>query len=121
MVPHILIVEDYPGLRDALRMLLESEGYRVTAAADGQEALEALLACRPDAVLSDIEMPRMSGPELRCRLRDAGLSVPVLFMSADPSVRYLASEYGAVAGLVKPFDLNDLLGAISRAVRPAAA
>lgn len=121
MVPHILIAEDYPGLRDALRLLLESEGYRVTTAADGQEALEAILTSRPDVVLSDIEMPRMTGPEMRGRLRDAGLNVPILFMSADPSVRLLALEHGAVVGLIKPFDLKDLLAALSRTVRPAAA
>lgn len=121
MNTHILIAEDYPGLREALRLLLESEGYAVTTAADGQDAFDAVLRLRPDAVLTDIEMPRMTGYELRRRLHDAGVPVPVLFMSADSSVRSLAAEHGAVAALVKPFDPNDLIAAVSRAVRPAAA
>jgi two-component system, OmpR family, response regulator MprA len=121
MAPHILIAEDYPGLRDALRLLLESEGYQVTTAADGEEALDAVLRLRPDALLTDIDMPRLTGWELRCRVRDAGVTLPVLFMSADPSVRTLAVEFGAVAALVKPFSFDDLFAALCRAVRPAAA
>ena len=118
---HILIAEDYPGLRDALRLLLECEGYVVSTAADGQDALDAALRLQPDVLVTDIEMPRMSGCELRLRLLEAGMSIPVLFMSADPSVRALAVEHGAEAALVKPFDPNDLLAAISRTVRRAAA
>jgi DNA-binding response OmpR family regulator len=121
MNAHILIAEDYPGLRDALRLLLESEGYLVTTAADGQDALDAALRLQPDIVLTDIEMPRMTGYELRRRLRDAGVSTPVLFMSADSSVRTLAVEHEAAAALVKPFDPNDLIAAVCRAIRPAAA
>jgi CheY-like chemotaxis protein len=121
MTVHILIAEDYLGLREALRLLLESEGYLVSTAADGQDALDAALRLQPDVLLTDIDMPRMSGYELRHRLHEAGASVPVLFMSADPSVRSLAGEHGVAAALVKPFDPNDLLAAISRAVVQAAA
>lgn len=120
MEMHILIAEDYLGLREALRLLLESEGYEVSTAADGQDALDAALRLKPDALLTDIEMPRMTGFELRHRLYEAGVPVPVLFMSADPSVRSLAVEHGAAAALVKPFDPDDLLVAIDRAVRRAA-
>jgi two-component system response regulator MprA len=120
MAVHVLIAEDFAGLRDALRTLLESEGYRVSTASDGLEALKATLWHQPDLLLTDIEMPGLTGWELFQRVRAAGCSVPVLFMSAEPSVAALALQHGATA-LVKPFDVDDLLTVLRRATHPLAA
>ena len=58
---HILIVDDSEPDRGLLKMLLERNGYRVTVAGNGVEALAAARSCRPDAIVSDVAMPRMDG------------------------------------------------------------
>ncbi|QKT02962.1 response regulator [Ectothiorhodospiraceae bacterium 2226] len=80
---HVLLVDDEPGVRDSIALLLELEGYRVTQAPDGQEAWELLGQARPDLVISDYMMPRLNGRQLAERLRsDPTLEdIPILLMS----------------------------------------
>jgi two-component system, OmpR family, response regulator MprA len=121
MAPHILVVDDHPALRDALRIMLEDDGYRVSLAADGRTALALVAGDRPDLVLTDVEMPGMDGLELRRALALAGESVPVMFMSGSVDARALAAAHGAVAALTKPFSIDELLALVARLTRRAAA
>jgi CheY-like chemotaxis protein len=111
---HLLIVEDHDENRMLLKMLLEANGCRVTAAADGLEALAAARRDPPDAIVSDVEMPNMNGFVL-CRhwMQDAGLRpIPFIFYSAT----YVRSEdeqfalaLGAVRYLIKPLEVEVIL------------
>ncbi len=112
----ILLVEDDPATRGAMKMVLEWEGYRVECAANGREALDRLYAGeRPALILLDLNMPVMDGRQLHEEMRrDPGLaSIPVVTVSA-------ARDADAVetAGRVrKPFEPAELLEAIRWAER----
>ena len=119
MPAHILVVDDHRCVRETLQFILEAEGYEVETAANGQQALDRIAAQRPDLVLTDLQMPGMSGWELGRHVTALGLAIPVIFMSVDPAVATLATTHGADAYLVKPFEAGDLLTAASR-LAPAA-
>jgi two-component system, chemotaxis family, chemotaxis protein CheY len=113
--PLILLVEDDVAIRETVSECLSGEGYRVHAAAHGAEALAWLARGeRPALLLLDLVMPVMNGAELLARVRaDAALGeLPVLLMTA--AITSSASLPRADATLVKPFDLDQLLGAVSR-------
>lgn len=114
--PLILVVEDDPDVSDGMVALLEEEGYRTEAAADGAEALSKLRAS-PDAalVLLDLTMPKMSAGEFRAQQRkDPAIShVPILLMSAGLDVRRQAEALGAVAYIPKPFKPKLLLDTLA--------
>ncbi len=114
--PLILLVEDDVAIRETVSECLSGEGYRVHAAAHGAEALAWLARGeRPALLLLDLVMPVMNGAELLARVRaDAALGeLPVLLMTA--AITSSASPLPrADATLVKPFDLDQLLGAVSR-------
>ncbi len=127
----VLLVEDSPGLRSALRLALESLDLEVLEAADGRAALERLAARTPDLVVLDLVLPRVSGYEVCEALRRSPQSrrVPVLVMSGRvlPEDRAQALEAGADAVLAKPFGLAEfrtrvkaLLGAV-HSLAPAGA
>ena len=106
---HVLIVEDNEENRTLLKMLLEVNGYRVTAAGDGLEALAAAQRDRPDAVVSDVLMPKMDGFALcRAWMQDAALRrIPFIFYSATyvhPDDEQFAMALGAVRYLIKPVE-----------------
>ena len=121
MAAHILVVEDHSALRDALRMMLEDEGYHVSAAANGREALVALALRRPDLVITDVETPIMSGLELCDALAVTGERMPVVLMSGSPDAAALSSVYGASGALIKPFAIDALLLLAASLTRRAAA
>jgi DNA-binding response OmpR family regulator len=120
----ILVVEDEPAMRDALRQGLEEENHTVALASDGIEGMHAAETLGFDAILLDVMMPGMSGVDLVRRLRAAGRQTPVLMLTArdaaDDVVRGL--DAGADDYLTKPFSFSVLLArlrAISRrAVQP---
>ena len=112
----ILVVEDDPEVRDALTFLLTEEGYSVTAAADGQEALDHLRGpARPWLVLLDLMMPGMNGWQFMDEVRvHPGLrQVPIVVVSAYGSADGVRSV-GATDYLKKPFDPETLLAVVSR-------
>jgi CheY-like chemotaxis protein len=114
---HVLIVEDDATTRDAVTLVLESEGYLVNQAANGQEALDHLREDgRPRVILLDLMMPVKDGWQFRAEQReDPALStIPVVVCSADGSVQQKAASLGAAGFLQKPLDYDELL----RAVRP---
>ncbi len=115
-VPLILVVDDSITVRRVTQRLLQREGYRVTLAADGLQALEKLQAERPTVVLSDIEMPRMDGFDLVRNIRsDARLSdLPVIMITSRIAEKHRehARELGVDHYLGKPYSEDELLALI---------
>lgn len=108
MQRNVLIVDDHTPLRTLCRVNLEAAGFRVTEATDGDEALAVLRADRPDVILLDIMMPRVSGWEVAAALLadHATDRIPIIFISARTGVtdRIRAFELGAQEYVMKPFD-----------------
>ncbi|HEY7126304.1 MAG TPA: response regulator [Ktedonobacterales bacterium] len=119
--PVILIVDDSLSMRRTLEFQLTRAGYRVTTAKDGLEALEVLAKSRPNAILLDIEMPRMDGYELLARLRSQAefkqLPVAMLTSRAANIHRQHALDLGANAYLVKPYPHDQLLSTVADLVK----
>ncbi len=119
--PLVMVVEDDSDTRELIADVLRDDGYQVTSAANGQEALDLLdhAAQPPSMILLDLMMPIMNGWEfLAARERSRTYAnVPVLVLSADPA-RQLAAQHGVVAVIGKPFDLGRLLRMV-RAVSKA--
>ena len=111
-VAHILVVDDEVDLAWALRQSLSDEGYEVSIAHDGQQAIAAVARECPDLIILDIKMPRMNGLEVCRRLRrdPSCAAVPILFLTvrSDIQNRIKGLDEGADDYLSKPFDLNEL-------------
>lgn len=115
----IYLVEDDPSVRDSLSLLLQLRGFS-TAAFDSAEAFLAHDAVeRPACVLADVRLPGMSGLDLQRRLDDEHAGLPVVVMTAhgDVATARTALRDGAVDFLEKPIDEEDLLEAITIALR----
>jgi two-component system response regulator AtoC len=114
--PRVLIVDDEANMRRVLEIMLARRGYRTLAAADGLEAWELVQEGGVDLVVSDLRMPRLDGIELLRRLREAGLDVPLILMTAHGSLDSAveALRLGACDYLLRPFDVEALELAISR-------
>jgi two-component system response regulator MprA len=115
----ILVVDDEPAVRDALRRALALEGYRVDLAGDGVEALQRLSHSPPDAMVLDLLMPEIDGLEVCRRLREAGDRTPVLVLTARDGVsdRVAGLDAGADDYLIKPFALEELLARLRALLR----
>ena len=115
----ILIVDDEPAVREALRRSLAFEGYDTALAADGIAALEQTEAYRPDAIVLDVLMPRMDGLTTARRLRSGGVNTPILMLTARDTVgdRVTGLDAGADDYLVKPFELDELLARLRALLR----
>jgi CheY-like chemotaxis protein len=107
------VVDDEPGVRDLARRVLESAGFQVLTAVDGQEALEVFARHSSGlaAVLLDMTMPRMDGSEVLRQLRNLAAHVPVLVMSgySEPDVAARLAGLGAKGVVQKPFLPRDLI------------
>jgi two-component system, OmpR family, response regulator MprA len=108
---HVLVVDDDSAIVRLCRIALSTVGYRVTSAADGLQALEAIERDRPDAVVLDLTMPVMDGRETFQAMANAGRRPPVLILSASDSEK-ARRELGAEASLSKPFDPDELASTI---------
>ena len=108
---HVLVVEDDRAVRESLRRSLEFNGYHVSTASDGAEALAGISGINPDAVVMDVMMPRLDGLETTKALRKVGNSVPILVLTARDAVgdRVEGLDAGADDYLTKPFALEELL------------
>ena len=124
----VLVVDDDAALRLLCRVNLEQSGFRVVEASDGDEALELIEADRPDAILLDIMMPRVSGWQVAADLLGdpATDDIPIVFISAltRHADRLRAAGLGALGYFAKPFDpallaptLTALLDRIDRGER----
>jgi two-component system chemotaxis response regulator CheY len=112
--PPILVVDDDPSIRTTISEILMMEGYPVETAADGAEALQVVERAQPALVLLDMRMPVMDGWGFARALRDRGMHLPILVMTAAQNARRWAEEIGAEGYLAKPFELLDLLNAVER-------
>lgn len=117
----ILIVDDDSGIREALTMILEDDGYSVVSAANGRSALDLLLQSKrlPQLILLDLMMPIMNGWELHAALQQYPTlsAIPIVMLSADSTVNFKARARGAASYLAKPVDLVVLLNTVSKYCR----
>ncbi|HTU35950.1 MAG TPA: response regulator [Candidatus Acidoferrum sp.] len=115
----IAIIEDDEGFREALAGMLTSFGYEPVEFSGAREFLESSERGRVCCVISDIQMPGMSGLELQKIISAEERPIPTLLITAMPSDdgRKRALEAGAFCYLAKPFADEDLLGCIERALR----
>lgn len=121
----ILVVDDDQAVRESLRRSLIFNGYTVSLATDGEEALEKIKSDRPDMAILDVMMPKLDGLEVCRALRSEGDDLPILLLTARDSVseRVAGLDAGADDYLPKPFALEELLARtrslMRRAARPA--
>ena len=115
----VLVAEDDKSVRDSLVRALTFEGYDVTTAADGAEALMAVLETQPDVILLDVLMPHVDGLTACRKLRERGDRTPVLMLTArhEVSDRVAGLDAGADDYLVKPFALDELLARLRALLR----
>jgi len=112
----IYVVDDDDAVRDALRTLLKSAGYKVEVFNSAQAFIDVEHHQGEGVLVLDVRMPGMNGLELQRRLADSGVAMPIIFISAheDIRAREKAMAAGAVAFLQKPFEDHTLLNAICR-------
>jgi two-component system, OmpR family, response regulator MprA len=115
----ILVVDDDRAVRESLRRSLAFNGYQVDLASDGQAALDAVIARRPDAMVLDVMMPRLDGLEVCRRMRAGGDDLPILVLTARDAVsdRVSGLDAGADDYLPKPFALEELLARLRALLR----
>ena len=114
-MPLISIVDDDESVRNALKSLIDSVGFRAEVFDSGEKFLNSPYLSQTDCLIADVRMPGMSGLELQDRLSAAGRSIPIVFISAhdDKEARARGLRAGAIDFLQKPFSEDSLLGAIS--------
>jgi DNA-binding NarL/FixJ family response regulator len=114
---HILLVDDEPGLREAVQAYLEDSGFTVEAAANAVEGWEKLQRSTPNLVITDVMMPQVDGHQFLKQLRadDRFKALPVVFLTARgmTSDRILGYQSGCDAYLSKPFDPDELVAMVS--------
>jgi two-component system response regulator MprA len=115
----ILIAEDDRAVRESLVRALQLEGYTVSSANNGAEALEAVRQGDPDVLLLDVSMPMVDGLTVCRVLRSEHNQVPVLMLTArtEPSDRVAGLDAGADDYLAKPYDLDELLARVRALLR----
>src|SRR5690349_7790167 len=115
----VLVVDDEEGIRQALDRFLTRLGYKVLQAASGAEALDRQTAQQPQAMLSDIRMPNMSGVELvpKALAVDSDLAVIMLTAIDEPRTAIECLKLGAYDYLIKPVDLDELELSLQAALR----
>jgi len=115
----ILVVDDDRAVRDSLVRALELHGYQALAAPNGIEALHTIRRETPDAMVLDVNMPGVDGFGLTRRLREDGIGLPILLLTARDGVtdRVAGLDVGADDYLVKPFALEELLARLRALLR----
>jgi CheY-like chemotaxis protein len=111
----ILVVDDELDIAEAVRAVLEAEGYKVEIAADGSQCLRMLREQKPDLLLLDVMMPVIDGFGVLDEMKSQSLQIPVVMMSAIRPEGRLAT-YEVQAFLKKPFQLETLLEAVAGAL-----
>jgi two-component system OmpR family response regulator len=116
----ILIVEDDRNLLSTLKYNLQKEGYKTVTAVDGAEALDVARREKPDLILLDVMLPKLSGFEV-CRILRQEMTIPILMLTAkDEEVdKIVGLEIGADDYMTKPFSMRELLARLSAMLRRA--
>jgi DNA-binding response OmpR family regulator len=109
----VLICDDEPSLRELIRVSLDGP-YSFAEADDGEKSLEIARRLRPDVIILDMMMPRLSGLEVLSEIRgDRGLAeTPVIVLTAQPSTKEEALRCGADIVMVKPFEPEQITAAV---------
>lgn len=107
LIPHILVVDDNPGLRDLLVRFYSDAGYTAVSVASGEEALAQLAQGNIDLVITDIQLPGMSGTELIAKMKKHFFDVPVMAITgfSDIDIAIGVLKNGACDFMIKPFNL----------------
>ena len=117
----ILVVDDEPDIALALKDRLEMEGYQIITAADGMEALEKLAETEPALILMDVMMPRMNGFQACRKIKSTTewSKIPVILLTAksQESDKYWGKESGCDDYVTKPFEMDEIVGKISRCLQ----
>jgi len=118
-IPMISIVDDDRAVREATRGLVRSLGYNALAFASAEEFLGSALLNKTSCLITDLQMPGLSGIDLQDRLIADGHRMPIIFITAYPeeSVRVRAMKSGAVCFMSKPYSDENLIGCIERALK----
>jgi DNA-binding response OmpR family regulator len=119
MGQRVLVVDDDPTVSDVVRRYLEREGFSVELVGDGQQALDAYAAERPDLVVLDLMLPGIDGLEVCRRLREQDRTLPVIMLTAlgEESDRVLGLEIGADDYVTKPFSPRELVLRVQSVLR----
>jgi DNA-binding response OmpR family regulator len=115
----VLIIEDDSAILRGLKDILQYERYDVLVATDGQAGYRLALDRKPDLVILDLMLPRMSGLEVCCKLRAESFSQPILMLTArgEESDRVLGLDLGADDYVTKPFSIRELLARVRALLR----
>lgn len=118
----VLVIEDDEEQRTLIKAMLVRVGHRVEEAVDGAEGLRTFGKSAPDIVLTDINMPKLDGHEVITALKAANSKVPVIAISGGSAIAkdellLKASQLGAVEIIMKPFQFEQLVGAVARALQ----
>ena len=108
----ILVIDDDPAILSTVTVLLEFEGYQVEQASNGAEGLALVAWALTRLVLLDMRMPVLDGWGFAGALRERGIDLPILVMTAAQDARRWAQEIGAAGYIAKPFDVPALLSAV---------
>lgn len=119
MIPSILVVDDEPDLLEICREALGDQGLKLLTAKNGLEALNILCQSPVDVVVSDMRMPKMGGMELLAKIHEMGLDTDVIVLTGYGTVENAVDcvKMGAANYLLKPFRIEELLGAITKALK----
>jgi len=117
-VPRLLISDDDPLLRETLESLLQGEGFAVSVASDGHQAWQLVVSRTVHLVLSDVNMPGLSGLELLRATRRRGLPVPFVFLTAEvsPDLLHEAARWQVQSVLAKPVSARRIRQAVHEAL-----
>src|SRR5262252_7426223 len=117
-MPTVFVIDDHPHMRSALRRLLVRAGFSVELYASGAEFLATPKLDGPGCILLDVSMPDMTGLEVQARLKKRRTALPIIFLTgtADIPIAVAAMREGAVDFIQKPFDNDDLVARVRKAV-----
>ncbi len=117
----ILVVDDDRELVDAMRAVLERQGFKVIQAHDGHQGKQAIYNARPDLVILDMMMPRMGGYPVLEHFKDKGDAPPIIMVTANEGSRHkVYAEYlGVIDYIRKPFAMERLLDTVNKALGTA--
>jgi two-component system, chemotaxis family, chemotaxis protein CheY len=116
----ILSVDDSASMRQMVAFTLESAGYRIVQAEDGEAALAKVAQARPDMVITDLNMPKLDGIGLIKRLRAdpkmAGLPIVMLTTESEESKKQAGKAAGATGWIVKPFEQAKMIAVVQKLI-----
>lgn len=114
----IHLIEDDASQRDSIESLLNFKGYITKSYSEANDFLKNAHFERPAIVISDIRLPDVSGVELHRALIDKNINIPIIFISGEASIQQSidAMKQGAIEFLVKPFEMDELIDAVKKAI-----